>query len=67
MAHPEIRFSFDGYFEHALEVDSDAKAAAYVKISDQNGRVFWGIGVHHDITLASVRALISAVNRINKV
>lgn len=67
MAHPEIRFSFDGYFEHSLEVDSDAKAAAYVKISDQNGRVFWGIGVHHDITLASVRALISAVNRINKV
>lgn len=67
MANPDIHFSFEGYSEHALEVDSDAKAAAYVKIADQNSRVFWGIGVHHDITLASVRALISAVNRENEV
>ncbi len=67
MAHPSLSFQFETYTEHALEMDSDAKAAAYVKISDPKGRAFWGVGVHHDITLASVRALICAINRENRV
>lgn len=67
MAHPELEFTFEDYSEHALEVDSDSQAAAYVKISDKNGKNYWGVGVHHDIILASVRALISAINRENKV
>ncbi|MBP1758854.1 MAG: 2-isopropylmalate synthase [Firmicutes bacterium] len=66
MANSEVQFSFEDYSEHALEVDSDSQAAAYVKISDQKGKNFWGVGVHHDITLASVRALISAVNRMDR-
>ncbi len=66
MANTELQFSFEDYSEHALEVDSDSHAAAYVKISDQKGKNFWGVGVHHDITLASVRALISAVNRMDR-
>ena len=66
MANPDVQFSFEDYSEHALEVDSDSHAAAYVKISDANGKNFWGVGVHQDITLASVRALISAVNRMDR-
>ncbi|MCL2562436.1 MAG: 2-isopropylmalate synthase [Oscillospiraceae bacterium] len=62
-AHPELEFRFDDYTQHALEGESDARAAAYVKISDATGKPFWGVGVHHDITTASVLALISAVNR----
>lgn len=65
--HPELSFSFEDYAEHALEVNSDSQAAAYVKISDEKGNTFWGVGVHSDITLASVRALVSALNRQNKV
>lgn len=67
MAHPELRFTFEDYAEHALEVDSDAQAAAYVRISDENGKDFWGVGVHSDITMASVRALVSALNRENTI
>lgn len=67
MAHPSLDFSFEDYTEHALEVDSDSQAAAYVKVSDSNGKNYWGVGVHSDITLASVRALVSALNRENKV
>jgi len=62
-AHPQLRFRFDDYVQHALEGESDARAAAYVKISDAAEQPFWGVGIHHDITMASVLALIAAVNR----
>ena len=60
---PELEFRFANYTQHALESDSDARAAAYVKILDKNGNPVWGAGVHNDITTASVLALMSAVNR----
>ena len=56
-------FSFAHYAQHALEKDSDARAAAYVKILDKFGKTVWGVGVHNDIKMASVFALVSAVNR----
>ena len=59
----QVEFSFDDYVQHALEGESTARAATYVKISDRNGKPFWGVGVHNDITRASIYALISAVNR----
>ena len=61
--HPELYFRFEDYAQHAIEGESDARAAAYVKISDAGGKIYWGVGVHNDITTASVLALISAVNR----
>ncbi|MEG2000249.1 MAG: 2-isopropylmalate synthase, partial [Evtepia sp.] len=67
IAHPGFDYSFEDYAEHALETDSDSKASAYVKISDQDGKDYWGIGIDDDIILASVRALVSAVNRENRV
>jgi 2-isopropylmalate synthase len=57
------KFHFDNYVQHALESESSARAATYVKISDHNGVPFWGVGIHNDITRASVSALLSAVNR----
>jgi len=62
--HPaEPEFQFVDYVQHALESDSDARAAAYVKILDKAGKPVWGVGVDTDITTASVFALVSAVNR----
>ena len=60
---PELEFRFADYVQHALESDSDARAAAYVKIHGKAGKPVWGVGVHNDITMASVLALVSAVNR----
>ena len=59
----ELEFRFADYAQHAIETDSDARAAAYVKIFDKSGKSVWGVGVHNDITMASVLALVSAVNR----
>lgn len=59
-----FNFKFVTYSEHALESDSDSRAAAYVAVEDDEGKVFWGVGLHEDIVYASINALVSAVNRL---
>jgi 2-isopropylmalate synthase len=50
------------YHEHALSSGGDAYAAAYVEctVGDQ---ILWGVGVDPNIVTASLKAVISAVNR----
>jgi len=50
------------YSEHALSQGGDASAAAYVEC-DVDGQVLWGVGIDPSITTASLKAIISAVNR----
>jgi 2-isopropylmalate synthase len=50
------------YSEHALSAGDDARAAAYVEASI-GGRTVWGVGIATSITTASLRAVVSAVNR----
>ncbi|MGH3676141.1 MAG: 2-isopropylmalate synthase [Mycobacterium sp.] len=50
------------YSEHAMSAGEEAKAAAYVEAS-VNGQTIWGAGIATSITTASLRAVVSAVNR----
>jgi 2-isopropylmalate synthase len=50
------------YFEHAMSSGEEAQAAAYVEASI-TGRTVWGVGIATSITTASLRAVVSAVNR----
>jgi 2-isopropylmalate synthase len=50
------------YTEHALSAGSDAQAAAYVEC-EVGGQARWGIGVDTNTVTASLRAVLSAVNR----
>jgi 2-isopropylmalate synthase len=50
------------YSEHALSEGADAKAAAYVE-ARIGGRTRWGVGLDANIVTASLRAVVSAVNR----
>ncbi|MGW5387494.1 2-isopropylmalate synthase [Nocardia sp. NPDC003963] len=50
------------YSEHALSAGDDAQAAAYVECAIGD-RVVWGVGIATSITTASLRAVVSAVNR----
>ena len=59
-------YKFITYSEHAISADSNSKAAAYVCIADKDDNYYWGVGTHADIILASVNALVSALNRMNK-
>ena len=60
-------YSLLTYTEHALETSSSSSAASYICISGREGKQYWGVGTHSDIILASVNALVSALNRKNKV
>jgi 2-isopropylmalate synthase len=51
------------YSEHAVSAGSDATAVAYIETQDAEGTVRWGIGMHESIETASLRAVVSAVNR----
>jgi 2-isopropylmalate synthase len=50
------------YTEHALTQGTDAQAAAYVEC-EIGGQVYWGVGVDTNTASASMRAVLSAVNR----
>lgn len=53
------------YSEHALGEGSNAQAAAYVHLMDKNtGKAVFGAGISSNITRASIRAVFSAVNRL---
>ena len=51
------------YSEHALSSGGDAEAAAYLEI-EVGEEVLWGVGISESIVGASLRAVMSAVNRI---
>ena len=57
------RFEIVNYSEHALSACEEAAAIAYIQIKHGDGRVRWGAGVDTNIELASVRAVLSALNR----
>ena len=51
------------YAEHALGQGADASAAAYVETTGRDGVIKWGVGAHPNIITASLRAVLSALER----
>ncbi|WP_336651094.1 MULTISPECIES: 2-isopropylmalate synthase [unclassified Leucobacter] len=50
------------YVEHAMSSGGDAVAAAYVDL-EVDGQRLWGVGIDPDTTRATLKAIVSAVNR----
>jgi 2-isopropylmalate synthase len=59
-----MEFALDTYDEHAIGVGSDSKAVAYVSIQRELGRSCFGAGVDANISIASIKAVLSALNRL---
>ena len=57
-----IEIELFDYVEHTLSKGGDAYAAAYVEMR-VNGKTLWGVGIDADISTASLKAVVSAVNR----
>lgn len=59
-----LDFHVDEYAEHAIGHSSDALAIGYIRISTADGRMACGSGVDSNISLASIKAIVSALNRL---
>jgi 2-isopropylmalate synthase len=59
-----IEIDIRDYAEHAVSAGSNARAAAYVEARAANGTIRWGVGTDESILVASLKAVISALNRL---
>ena len=63
-----VKFKLADYSQHALADGSQAMAAAYFNCIDlETGKTTYGVGQSANITRASIRAVFSALNRLEKI
>jgi 2-isopropylmalate synthase len=53
------------FAEHALSSGTNAQAAAYIEVRAEHGTT-WGVGLDSNITTASLKAIVSALNRLRR-
>ena len=56
-------YEFVDYSEHAIAVGSDSKAISYIHLKNPQGKDIFGIGVSHNISYASMKGIVCAINR----
>lgn len=56
-------FTLLSFSEHSIGQGSATKAAAYVQIQHYEEGAYWGVGLDTNIELASLKALVAAINR----
>ena len=61
-----ISYELTVYEEHSLSKGSSSKAVAYVGVSSHE-KLHWGVGIHEDVIVASINALVAAVNQLDEV
>ncbi len=61
--HFGVQYELTDYEQHALSSGSFAQAVSYLGVETRE-HIYWGAGEHSDITLASVQALVSALNNL---
>ncbi len=60
-----IAVSVRDYHEHAMGGGATAEAAAYLEV-ELDGETSWGVGIHANIVTASLRAVVSGINRLTR-
>jgi 2-isopropylmalate synthase len=51
------------YSEHSLDTGAQARAVSYIQIQTSRRHTYFGAGIDTNIELASIKAVLSAVNR----
>ncbi|MBE7537595.1 MAG: 2-isopropylmalate synthase [Opitutaceae bacterium] len=57
------KFELLSYSEHSLGSGAEARAVSYIQIRTETGRTCFGAGIDTNIELASIKAVVSAINR----
>ncbi|MBP3705205.1 MAG: AMP-binding protein [Clostridia bacterium] len=58
-------YKFVSYSEHAISAGADSKAVSYIHL-EKNGEALYGVGIDGNISLASIKGIVSAINRAEK-
>lgn len=61
-----VSFKVVEYEEHSLEQGSNSRTVSYIKLQDENGKSYFGAGIHSNINTSSIQALINAFNKMVK-
>ena len=56
-------YQFVSYREHAISSGADSKAVSYIQLTAPDGRPVFGVGIDNNISLASIKGIICAINR----
>jgi len=56
-------YQFVSYREHAVSEGADSKAVSYIQLTAPNGKPVFGVGIDNNISLASIKGIICAINR----
>ena len=56
-------YAFVSYSEHAVGEGADSKALSYIQLKNREGKTFFGVGMDGNISLASIKGIICAINR----
>jgi len=57
------KYVFVSYNEQAISDGSDSLAVSYIQLKDPDGKPVFGVGIDSDISIASLKAIMSAINR----
>jgi 2-isopropylmalate synthase len=60
---PLPKFDVLSYAEHSLGRGAEARAVSYIQVKMERGQTLFGAGVDTNIELASIKAIVSALNR----
>lgn len=61
-----VDYQFVSYNEHAVSSGADSKALSYIQLTTPNGETIFGVGLDGNISLASIKGVICAINRSKK-
>ncbi len=58
------KFDVQSYSEHSLGEGAEARAVSYIQIKNDRGHTLYGAGIDTNIELASIKAIVSGINRL---
>ena len=61
---PAPRFSTTAFHEHSVGKGNDTSAYAYIQITCDDGKQYWGVGKSTSVGRAGIDAVVSALNQI---
>ena len=56
-------YRFVSYYEHAMNSGADSKAVSYIQLETPEKKTLFGVGLDSNISLASIKGIICAINR----